>query len=339
MASKPTYGELERRASDLEIESIRYKQKIDKLLENEARISEAEMIGRFGYWEFDLLTNETKWSENYYRLLGYEPYEIEPSYEEYRKRIHSEDLHLIDEAMKRIVDEKKTISLELRYVKIDGSVIWVENIVHSKFDNHKVVRLFGTNFDITKRKQAEIALRKSEEKYRSILESIEDGYFEVDLAGNFTFFNDSTTKILGYPKEELLGMNNRQYMDEENSKKVFETFNKVFRTKKPSKGYDWEATRKDGSKCYLETSISIMKDSMGREIGFRGIARDISARKLQEAALKDSEQKLRNIIEHSNELFYLHDTEHLLSYTSPQSLKIFGYTRRRSPKFGQCVKL
>lgn len=88
----------------------------------------------------------------------------------------------------------------------------------------------------TERKRAEEALRESEEKYRTILESIEDGYFEVDIRGNFTFFNDSMCKISGYTKDELMGMNNRQYMNQENAKKVYQTVNKVYTTGKPDKG-------------------------------------------------------------------------------------------------------
>ena len=63
--------------------------------------------------------------------------------------------------------------------------------------------------ETVEREQAEEALKESEEKYRTILESIEDGYFEVDTAGNFTFFNDSLCEIHGYTKDEMMGMNNR----------------------------------------------------------------------------------------------------------------------------------
>ena len=83
------------------------------------------------------------------------------------------------------------------------------------------------------RKQFEKAQRQSDEKYRTILENIQEGYFEVDLAGNFTFFNDSVCRILGYSKEELMGMNNRQYTDKETAKKVFQAFNKVYKTGEP----------------------------------------------------------------------------------------------------------
>ncbi|HRT27751.1 MAG TPA: PAS domain-containing protein, partial [Syntrophales bacterium] len=81
--------------------------------------------------------------------------------------------------------------------------------------------------DITEWKQAEVALREGEEKYRTILNGIADGYYEVDLQGNLMFVNPSMTSILGYSEEELLGLNNRQFMDKENARTVFQVFNTV----------------------------------------------------------------------------------------------------------------
>ena len=74
--------------------------------------------------------------------------------------------------------------------------------------------------EIFKRWRAEEALRESEEKNKRLLESFEDGYFEVDLAGNLTFFNESLCSMVGYSHQEMMGMNNRQYMTAETSKKV-----------------------------------------------------------------------------------------------------------------------
>jgi PAS domain S-box-containing protein len=128
--------------------------------------------------------------------------------------------------------------------------------------------------------------RQSEEKYRTILESISEGYYEVDLAGNFTFFNDSLCKILGYSKDELTGMNNRQYANEENAKKLYKIFNKVYRTGEPDNLFDYEIIRKDGAKRHMEASISLIRDAQGQPMGFRGIARDATERKRAEEALR-----------------------------------------------------
>ena len=146
--------------------------------------------------------------------------------------------------------------------------------------------------EITERVRAEEALRESEEKYRTILHSIEEGYYEVDLAGNLTFFNDSLRRHLGYSKDELEGMNNRQFMSAETAERVYETFNSVLKTGEPAKAFDWEMIAKDGTKKFVELSVTLMRDSEGQPIGFRGVARDITERKNAEEQAKIHQQQL-----------------------------------------------
>ena len=147
--------------------------------------------------------------------------------------------------------------------------------------------------DITERKQADEALRRSEEKYRTILENIEEGYFEVDVAGNFTLVNDPECQLLGYPKEELIGMNDRQYTDAENARRLYEVFNRVYRTGEPVNQLDIEVIRKDGKKRFIEISVSLIKDSVGQPTGFRGIGRDITERKRAEKEMAALQEQLR----------------------------------------------
>ena len=173
------------------------------------------------------------------------------------------------------------------------------------------------------RKRAQERLRESEEKYRTILENIEDGYYEVDLAGNLTFFNDSMCRIWGYPKEELMGMNDRQYTDQENAKRLFQAFNKVYRTGEPRRECDWGIIRKDGTKRYLEASVSLRKDASAKPIGFRGIVRDITHRKGADEALRESEERFRQLAENIREVFYVYE-EGIPRYISPAYSEIWG---------------
>ena len=143
------------------------------------------------------------------------------------------------------------------------------------------------------RKRAGEALRQSEEKYRTILENIQDGYLEVDLAGNFTFVNDAESRNLGHTSEELMGMNYRQYTDETTARKLYQAFNGVYRTGESIKVLDVEVIRKDGTKALNEISVSLIRDSVGKPIGFRGVARDVTERKRAEEERLALQEQLR----------------------------------------------
>ena len=146
--------------------------------------------------------------------------------------------------------------------------------------------------EILDRLRAEDALRDSEEKYRTILHSIEDGYYEVDLKGNLTFFNDSLCNLLGYQKDELMGMNYSQFVSKGTSQSVYDTFNKVWRTGKPAKAFDWETIKKDGTSRLLQNSVSLVHDAEGKALGFRGVVRDITELRQAEEQAKLHQQQL-----------------------------------------------
>jgi PAS domain S-box-containing protein len=137
-------------------------------------------------------------------------------------------------------------------------------------------------------------LRQSEEKYRTILENIEDGYYEVDFDGNFIFLNDSMCLLFGYSQEEMMGMNNRQYTDKENAKKLFQTFNKVYKTGNSINEFALQIIRKDGTKRFLESSISLQKDSSGKPTGFLGVTHDATESKQAEEALQKAHDNLES---------------------------------------------
>jgi PAS domain S-box-containing protein len=176
---------------------------------------------------------------------------------------------------------------------------------------------------IIERKQAEKGLSESDEKYRSILETIEEGYFEVDLAGNLTFLNDSLCKIMGYPRTTLLDMNNQDYTTPETAKKMYNDFNQIYRTGHSAQQTNYEIIRKDGIKRIIELSCSLMKDNQNQPIGFYGIVRDISER-LQ---AKEEKKKIETQLQQSQKMEAIgtlaggiaHDFNNILSL-------IFGYT-------------
>ncbi|MFC1533277.1 PAS domain S-box protein [Thermodesulfobacteriota bacterium] len=222
-----------------------------------------------------------------FRLLGYNREQL--------LSMRAEDLHAeseYSESRERIrhVQSGESIVFETTFVKADGSQVPVE--VSSNIVDYKKEIIQGIVRDITERKRTAEALLESEEKYKNILESIEEAYFEVDLKGNFTFFNDSLSTISNYSREELMGMNNRDYMPTDSAKKIYKLFNKIYKTGKPVKKVRYERITKDGSTSFHELSASLRFDKNGQPIGFRGIAMDVTDLKLVEDEMKKMEAQL-----------------------------------------------
>ncbi len=168
----------------------------------------------------------------------------------------------------------------------DGTVAHTEmSVTLMRDDQGRPSGFRGISRDVTEKKRAESALRASEERYRLILASIEDGYYELDLKGRLTFFNDAMAKVLGYDNEWLLRVDNRAYMSPEVSKKVYAAYNEVYRTGKPNPFVQYEIIRADGSRRFMECSVSLITDVHGQPAGFRGVARDITERKRAEQEL------------------------------------------------------
>jgi len=241
--------------------------------------------------------------------------------------IHQKDREKItEESKKRIMGGRREGSYPVRLIHKDGSPRWLEiTQISISWKNAPAVLNFLN--DITERKQAEEALRKSEERYRTILESIEDCYYEVDLAGNLTFFNDSLCGVLGYSKSELLGMNSKNFMDTENSRKIAEVFTAINKSGLPCRSLDVNFIRKDGSTCNIDISATLIRSSSGESIGFRGIARDVTDRRRAEEALRNSEERYRTIFENTGTATIIIDEDMTISLANSHFEMISGCSR------------
>jgi len=166
----------------------------------------------------------------------------------------------------------------------------------------------------------------SDERHRAILGSFEGGYYEVDLTGNLTFFNDSMGEILGYQANELIGANYRQFMDEKTIDNVHQKRSNVCTTGHLISGLELQCIRRDGSKRRVELSIYPIRDSKDQATGFRGVMRDITSRRKSEEDLRDSEELFRGISTSALDAIIMIDNDERISFWNPAARKIFGYT-------------
>jgi PAS domain S-box-containing protein len=180
---------------------------------------------------------------------------------------------------------------EIEYVGRHGELIPLKiNSILVKEKGVPYVLLVISDMSLYRQKERE--LLENREKFRILLDSIEDGYYEVDLRGHIVFCNESLCRILGYSKDEVKGKYYGESVDAENKKKLYEAFNNVFRQGGTSKLLDSEIRRKDGTVRHVETSISLIKGPDNAPTGFRGLVRDITERKLNEDAHKKIEEQL-----------------------------------------------
>jgi two-component system, sensor histidine kinase and response regulator len=122
------------------------------------------------------------------------------------------------------------------------------------------------------------SLQQSEERYRTIIEEMADGYWETDLVGKFTFFNDQVVLSHRCSREELSNLSYRDYMDKETAEKITNVFSQAYLTGGVVRDLTYEIMRPDGTKMHVDSSVSLIKDATGNPTGFRGISRDVTER-------------------------------------------------------------
>ncbi len=241
-------------------------------------------------WSFSSKSGTIYVSSRVEPILGYTPAYLYDHPWLWNKSIHPKDQQRVDRAIADFVAGKE-LNVVYRIKNSSGDWLWFNDRSIGRQEIGEEVIIEGISTDITERKHAEEALERSEERYRTILEGMDDSYYEVDLAGNFTFVNDSLCHRLGHCREELIGMNYRNYTPAEASDDTFKTFNRVYRTGKPVKGVPSVAIARNGSLIFTERSVFPLHNEEGKIIGFRGISRDVTEKRMAEENRRQLEQK------------------------------------------------
>ncbi|MCX5902133.1 MAG: PAS domain S-box protein, partial [Proteobacteria bacterium] len=173
--------------------------------ESEERFRLANLATFNAIWDWDLQTNSLWWNENFKTLFGYRAEEIEPSIESWTSRIHPEDLSRIETGIHAAIDSGQQYwSDQYRFRRKDGMYAEVEDRGYiDREAGGNPVRMIGAMQDITERKRAEEAVKKSELKYRELFDTMNDGFVITDLKGTILECNTAYAEMLGYEKEEL----------------------------------------------------------------------------------------------------------------------------------------
>lgn len=147
------------------------------------------------------------------------------------------------------------------------------------------IRSYELEHEVVQRRQAEEALRSSEEKYRAIVENMKEGYCEVNREGYVVFVNASMCDITGYSVSEIIGMHRGELIAIESRERVLATFAELLNGKEDVAEFDYPILRKDGNRRHIGVSVSLIRNTSGDRTGYRTIVRDVEARKRYEEEL------------------------------------------------------
>lgn len=266
----------------------------------------------------------------YAKFLGYSPEEMVGK--KGMDIIHPDDKKLLKPLILKYLKEKSLNIFNKKNVRVSEKIEY--RIQNNKGDwcvlastvNLVDNKLIFVSRDVTEQKKAEERIKKSEENLNKAEAIGKVGSWEYDLATNELWGSDQVKKIFGFNLEsDIFSLEEVENLIQAREK-VHQALEDLIDKNKPY-NIEYKIITKDFKKTISVNSIAeLVFDKNKKPVKVVGTIKDVSKEKKVERALKKSEDKMRNIIEHSNELFYIHDTEHNLIYTSPQSMDILGYT-------------
>ncbi len=272
------------RTLELEEKNNTLRAAYEELRESEEKYSTIMDSGKFAFFEVDLKGNFVFINKPFLEQSGYAEEElIGRSFREVVNRADWD--HVFREYARIYAGELAEAEMYNEFVSKDGSSKFADIIVYPVFDRDKnVVGFKGIAQDITERKNAEEALRASEERYRNIVQNATDGIFRNDAMGNFLFVNPVGQELLGYLENELLKMNYRDLVMPDHRDRVLNQYRVQLRDKTNDSYLEFPVMRKDGRVVWLGQRVRLERNGATWE--FHGISRDITARVKAEQELK-----------------------------------------------------
>jgi PAS domain S-box-containing protein len=314
----------------------------NELIARKTLMKDAERLAHFGSWRQDLSTGKLYWSDEKFRILGYSPGEVKPSWDAFYDRIHHEDAHFVRQTVDEVIVNRNRQKFTFRIVLGPSQVKYIHAEIYvTRNADLTVAQLNGFIRDISEHTKAEIRLVESEEKYRNLFENNPSALFVADgQTHKFRDVNRAAVNQYGYTREELLSLSVHDILPEERNtnslqslgRQPFANTNDVLNNR-----------RKDGKVIKVEVTVS--------EIIYDGVpawlimANDVTDKLLTINRLKDSEARLIT----SQRIAHIGSWEMLYRNNQPdptttkwtdETYRIFGYkpnTMELTPDFQRRV--
>lgn len=267
---------------------------IEKALkESDERFRQAMDATNEGIWDWDIVTGSIYCSPSYYRMLGYETAEFQNGDSAWENIMHPDDREYVIKVYNDCIENlENSFEIEFRVMTKTGEWKWIlsRGKVVKRQSSGKALRILGTHVDITERKNADQALRKSEEKFRQLVLNLNEGIWVADKNANTSFVNPRMAQVLGYSEEEMMGRHLFAFMDADGVEECKKYLDR--RLQGIKENHDFKFIRKDGSYMYAHLEAAPVYDDSGSYNGLIAGVMDITERKQYEVEIKRLTQEL-----------------------------------------------
>jgi len=298
----------------------------------EKRLELAQKAGlRIGLWDWDVTTNTVTWSDETYRQFGYTRGAFSGRLEDAVARIHPQDRPRVEQAIQKVVEGGTEYAQQYRLVRPDASTCWVD--AHGVMVRNGSTHMLGIGVDITDLKNTEQSLHDSEERYRLLLNSTAEAIYGLDQNGNCTFCNPACLRLLRYhAPEDLLGKNMHSVMHH----------TRVDGTPYPAEECAIYVAVREGRANHVTDEVLWRADGTnfpseywsypmyraGKLVGAVVTFLDISDRQQAEQALRQSEEKYRELFENATYGIFRSALDGALLDVNPALVTMLGYSSK-----------
>ena len=262
-----------------------------QLRRSEGYLAEAQRLSHTGSFGWSIPSGELFWSEETFQIFQYEQ-TTKPTAELFLERVYPEDAALVKQTIERASQDGKDFEHEYRLLMPDGSLKYVHALAHASWDKSGGIEFVGAVSDVTPRKRAEEALRKSEERWRSVFENSAVGVALTDMDGRFLATNHVYQTMLGYTEEELRTLQFLDITHEDYRKANWALIAELVEGKRRQFQIEKKYRRKDGSSIWVSNNISLVPGTERVPRFIMALSEDITQRKRAEEALRRSEAYL-----------------------------------------------
>jgi PAS domain S-box-containing protein len=291
-------AELKKVNGDLVLEIDRRQRIEQELRDSEERLRLAQEASGMGVWDWDTRSDRVEWSDQTFRIFGLQPSEQKLDESSVLTLIHPEDRAAVKLAIREALRPGGEFDAEYRIQRPDGSMRWVLAEGRTHCDSKgSPFRMIGLSLDVTERRQAAEELRRSEERFRLLVEGIADyAIFMLDAEGFVTSWNSGAERIKGYVAEEIIGQHYSRFYGDEDLRKGKPAMALREATVTGRFEEDGWRLRKDGSRFQANVILTALHDPKGKLIGFAKITRDLTESRRAEDAVQAAQAELARVV-------------------------------------------